>query len=108
KKNSFHQHGKATRWILRDANNNLIGRIAAFIDYKKANTYEQPTGGIGFVECIDDESAFFLLFNTAKNWLQENGMQAMIGPINFGENDNFWGLLIEGFTHPSYGMNYHR
>ena len=27
-------------------------------------------------------------------------------PINFGENDNFWGLLVEGFTHPSYGMNY--
>lgn len=30
----------------------------------------------------------------------------MDGPINFGENDTFWGLLIEGFTHPSYGMNY--
>jgi len=33
-------------------------------------------------------------------------MQAMDGPINFGENDTFWGLLVEGFTHPSYGMNY--
>ena len=30
----------------------------------------------------------------------------MDGPINFGENDNFWGLLVEGFTPPSYGMNY--
>lgn len=34
-------------------------------------------------------------------------MQAMDGPINFGENDSFWGLLIEGFSPPSYGMNYH-
>jgi len=33
-------------------------------------------------------------------------MQAMDGPINFGENDNFWGLLVEGFVPPSYGMNY--
>ena len=84
----------------------LMGRVAAFINNKKAYHYEQPTGGIGFFECIDDEKAAFLLFDTAKNWLSANGMQAMDGPINFGENDNFWGLLVEGFTVPSYGMNY--
>ncbi len=33
-------------------------------------------------------------------------MEAMDGPINFGENDKFWGLLIEGFKPPSLGMNY--
>jgi hypothetical protein len=33
-------------------------------------------------------------------------MEAMDGPINFGENDNFWGLLVDGFTHPGIGMNY--
>jgi hypothetical protein len=106
-KNNFHEHGKATRWVLADDNGNLIGRIAAFINDKKAYNYEQPTGGCGFFECIDDKEAAFLLFDTAKQWLQQNGMQAMDGPINFGENDNFWGLLVEGFTQPSYGMNYH-
>jgi hypothetical protein len=30
----------------------------------------------------------------------------MDGPVNFGENDNFWGLLVEGFTPPAFGMNY--
>ena len=30
----------------------------------------------------------------------------MDGPINFGENDVFWGLLVEGFMQQSYGMNY--
>jgi hypothetical protein len=30
----------------------------------------------------------------------------MDGPINFGENDNFWGLLVEGFMPQSFGMNY--
>jgi hypothetical protein len=105
-KNNFHQHGKCTRWILTDGNGKLIGRIAAFINNKKAYNYEQPTGGVGFFECIDNEEAAFLLFDTAKKWLIENGMQAMDGPINFGENDSFWGLLVEGFTQPSYGMNY--
>ena len=105
-KNNFHQDGKCTRWILTDENFKVIGRVAAFINNKKAYHYEKPTGGIGFFECINNESAAFTLFDTAKNWLVENGMQAMDGPINFGENDNFWGLLVEGFTQPSYGMNY--
>lgn len=105
-KNNFHQFGKCTRWILRDNNGRLIGRIAAFINEKKAYNYDQPTGGTGFFECINDQDAAFILFDTAKNWLKTRGMEAMDGPINFGENDNFWGLLAEGFTPPSYGMNY--
>src|SRR6201996_558208 len=105
-KNNFHQFGKCTRWILKDGNGQLIGRVAAFINNKKALHYEQPTGGMGFFECVEDEKAAFLLFDTAKKWLQDNGMQAMDGPINFGENDTFWGLLVEGFSPPSYGMNY--
>jgi len=106
KKNNFFNHGKCTRWVLKDDSGKLIGRVAAFINEKKAFNYEQPTGGMGFFECIDDEKAAFLLFDTAKAWLIENGMKAMDGPINFGENDSFWGLLVEGFTPPSFGMNY--
>jgi hypothetical protein len=106
-KNPFFKHGKCTRWLLKDGKGELIGRVAAFINNEKAYNYEQPTGGMGFFECINDKKAAFLLFDTAKNWLKENGMQAMDGPINFGENDTFWGLLSEGFdSPPSYGMNY--
>ncbi len=107
KKNNFHQFGKCIRWILKDDAGKLIGRISAFINNKKAYHYEQPTGGIGFFECINNQVAANLLFDTAKSWLQQNGMQAMDGPINFGENDTFWGLLVDGFNPPSYGMNYH-
>ncbi|MFY8171326.1 MAG: GNAT family N-acetyltransferase [Sphingobacteriaceae bacterium] len=103
--NNFHQHGEAARWILKDGDK-IIGRVAAFINLKKAYTFEQPTGGMGFFECINDASAAKLLMDTARNWLQARGMEAMDGPINFGENDNFWGLLVQGFTHPAVGMNY--
>ncbi len=106
-KNPFFKHGKCERWVLKDTNGQLIGRVAAFINEKKAFKFEQPTGGMGFFECINNQQAANLLFDTAKTWLIENGMQAMEGPINFGENDSFWGLLVEGFTPPSFGMNYH-
>ncbi|RZK80186.1 MAG: GNAT family N-acetyltransferase [Pedobacter sp.] len=106
KRNPFFKHGKCTRWILCDDNGKTIGRIAAFVNDKKAYQYEVPTGGVGFFECINDQTAANLLFDTATKWLKAQGMEAMDGPINFGENDSFWGLLVEGFTPPSYGMNY--
>jgi hypothetical protein len=105
-KNSFFHHGICKRWIAIDEKEEVIGRIAAFINYQKTNGYEEPAGGVGFFECVKNKKIASELFCTAKNWLQSQGMKAMEGPINFGENDKFWGLLIEGFQSPSYGMNY--
>ncbi|MBN2862677.1 MAG: hypothetical protein JXN62_05920 [Bacteroidales bacterium] len=105
-KNPYYKHGCAGRWVLTDDKQILIGRIAAFIDYNLSDSYEQATGGIGFFECINDKDAAFLLFNTAREWLREKGMEAMDGPINFGETDKYWGLLVDGFTHPSFDVPY--
>lgn len=94
--------GKAKRWLLQDTKGKTIGRIAAFIHPKWKE--KQPTGGIGFFECIHDQEAAFLLFDTAKSWLEQEGMEAMDGPVNFGERDKWWGLLVEGFSPPNYNM----
>jgi len=104
-KNKTFRNGKAIRWILVDGSK-TIGRIAAFINYDLANTYDQPTGGCGFFECIDNEDAANLLFKTAADWNKTNGMEAMDGPINFGENYINWGLLVDGFMLQGYGMPY--
>lgn len=105
-RNTYFKHGKVERWILTDEKNCLKGRIAAFIDFSLANTYDQPTGGMGFFECINDREAAFILFDTAREWLRSEGMEAMDGPINFGETDKYWGLLVNGFTHPSFDVPY--
>jgi hypothetical protein len=104
--NGFFRHGEAIRWILVNEEQIVIGRVAAFINKKKAFTFQQPTGGMGFFECVDNQDAAFLLFNKAREWLAERGMKAMDGPVNFGENDVNWGLLVEGFIHPGFGMSY--
>lgn len=106
KQNTYYSHGTAERWVLKDDSGQLIGRIAAFIDYKNSKAEDQPTGGVGFFECINDQKAANLLFDTAKEWLIEHKQEAMDGPINFGERDSWWGLLIDGFTHPSYEIAY--
>jgi len=105
-KNRYFTRGNARRWVLKDNTEKLIGRIAAFYYRPYSDKNKQPTGGIGFFECINDQAAANLLFDTAKEWLLKEGFQAMDGPINFGENDNFWGLLVDGFIHPGIGMQY--
>ncbi|WP_192822432.1 hypothetical protein [Rufibacter sp. LB8] len=106
-KNPNFKTGKAIRWILQNAQGQTIGRVAAFVNEKTKNASEYVTGGMGFFECINDQTAAFTLFDACKNWLQAQGMEAMDGPINFGERDRFWGLLVDGFTEPNYGMFYH-
>jgi GNAT superfamily N-acetyltransferase len=101
-------NGEAVRWILKDEDLKTIGRIAAFIDRKRSEANNQPTGGMGFFEVTDNKEAAFRLFDTARDWLASRGMEAMDGPVNFGENDNNWGLLTEGFTQPVFGMPYNK
>ena len=107
KKNKAFRFGEIERWILTDSNNKLVGRIAAFVNKKYKNKGDDiPVGGIGFFECINNQDAADLLIDNAKHWLIQKGMEAMDGPINFGERDRWWGLVTEGFTEPLYCMNY--
>ncbi len=106
-KNKAFRFGEAIRWILKDDAGKTIGRIAAFVNNKyKTKGDEGPVGGVGFFECINNQEAANLLLDTAKNWLQEKGMYAMDGPINFGERDRWWGMVAEGYHSPLYCMNY--
>lgn len=106
-KNKAFRFGEATRWILKDEDDKLIGRIAAFTNRKYKNKGDDvPVGGIGFFDCINDQQAADLLFDVARHWLAKKGMEAMDGPINFGERDRWWGLLVEGFQAPVYCLNY--
>jgi len=104
--NHAFNNGKLIRWILKDDAGKLIGRVAAFINYDLVNTMDEPAGAMGFFECINDQKAALKLFEACADWLKQNGMVIMDGPVNFGERDRFWGLLVDGFDPPSYMENY--
>jgi hypothetical protein len=108
-KNKALRHAKVIRWILKDNEEQLIGRIAAFVNKKYKNRGDTiPVGGIGFFDCINNQDAADMLFDVARHWLLQQGMEAMDGPINCGERDRWWGLLVEGFQPPPYCLNYNQ
>ena len=106
-KNSFFREGECVRWLLIH-NDQIIGRMAAFVRFKHSvNSKTDPSGGIGFFECINDQKASNILFDAGKDWLMTHGAQHMDGPINFGARDKWWGLLTKGFDlEPNYQCNY--
>jgi GNAT superfamily N-acetyltransferase len=105
-KNKSFRHGDCQRWILVDQTGNTVGRVAAFYDKKTAHNNDQPTGGMGFFECVNQVEAAHALFDTCKEWLAGKGLEAMDGPVNFGDRDRWWGLLVDGFYPANYCMPY--
>lgn len=106
-KNPCFKNGECVRWLLQDERGKYVGRVAAFVNRKTCHLDKYIVGQMGFFECIDDEKAAFMLFDRCREWLEERGMEAMEGPVNFGERIEWWGLLVDGFDQcPNYAMPY--
>jgi len=109
-KNSFFQTGECERFLLFDDNDNdnPVARFALMNQPERDKVLDPKMGGLGFLELVNDQRVMDEVINFASEWHQARGYHAFRGPINFGENDNFWGLLIENFEEePIYGMHYH-
>jgi hypothetical protein len=107
-KNKLFADGAAKKWVVQDDEGHTIGRIAAFhyTKYKNKGT-DYATGCVGYFDAIDDQAVANILFDTAKAWLASEGMEAMDGPINFGDRDKWWGLMVKGYDRaPMYGMSF--
>jgi len=106
-KNEFFKHGECERFLVMDGKS-VVGRFAVMNNPEKDKNYDPRMGGIGFIEMENDPVVAHAIIDYAKNWHRKRGYKAMRGPINFGENDNFWGLLVENYEEPPvYGMFYH-
>ncbi len=107
KNERFQKGGTCERFLVK-ADDETAGRFAVFSDPEKDERYNPPLGGIGFIEMKEREGIAETIINFAKDWHRKRGNAGFRGPINFGENDTFWGALIDGFEdHNVYGMLYH-
>nr|WP_294876881.1 hypothetical protein [uncultured Pedobacter sp.] len=99
----FHKHSSLQCFLLFEGDK-IIGRIAAILN-NNYNIFNSANDGFfGFFDCINDQEAANLLFDTATKWLKDKGVTgAIIGPVNFSTNESC-GLLIEGFDSPPVVM----
>ncbi|MDR0956501.1 MAG: hypothetical protein LBL77_01365 [Endomicrobium sp.] len=105
-KNPFWMHAKKQLFLACNDENKVVGRIAAIIDYNYISFHNDRCGFFGFFECIDDIKVAKELFSSVKNWLKENKIYKMIGPMNPSSNDEC-GFLSKGFNiAPSLMMPY--
>ncbi|MEX0646824.1 MAG: hypothetical protein WEA56_02340 [Balneolaceae bacterium] len=107
RKNPFFEKGECERYIMYDGDR-PVARFAVMNHREKDAVYNPKMGGMGFLEMINDQAVADGVIDFAKQWHRQRGYKAFRGPVNFGENENFWGLLVENFEEPPiYGMFYH-
>lgn len=105
--NDFFDQGECERYLVRDGGQ-VVGRFAVMNTPARDEVLEPKMGGLGFIEMEEDPELAQAIIDFAARWHQKRGYPAMRGPINFGENDTYWGLLVENFDEPPiYGMFYH-
>lgn len=99
KKNPLYTHTKIKLWLaFRDGK--IVGRIAAIINDAHNNFHKDKVGFFGFFESINDKNVASLLFDKAAEYLKNNGMDTMRGPVNPTTNDEC-ALLIDAFDQPN-------
>jgi len=75
-----------------------VGRIGAIVNHAYNKKIGEKMGRFSRMEFVDDREVSNLLYQTAEQWLKEQGMKKVHGPLGFTNFDN-QGLLIEGFDY---------
>jgi GNAT superfamily N-acetyltransferase len=105
KAHPFHQENEVQA-LLALQDGRPVGRIVAILNRGHVKVYDEKLGFFGFFECIDEQQVADALFDAARAWLADRGMEAMRGPANPSLNYEC-GLLVEGFhSPPTFMMTY--
>lgn len=80
--------------------NQIVGRIAAIINHKANEVWNEKHARFSLVDFIDDNEVVDALFAAAIKWVKDKGMDAIVGPMGFTDLDPE-GMLIKGFDQVS-------
>lgn len=92
-------------------NDQDVGRIAAFTNPSHDSQHDGETAFFGYFDSIDDTQILSHLLKTAQDWAVQKGRSRLVGPAQWGVNEEV-GLLVDGFEHSnvvlmSYGRPYY-
>ncbi len=97
KKNPFYSHAEAEFYIA-ERKGEMVGRIAGIVNHNHNKEHGDKVAFFGFFESINDQTVADALFDTAKKFVRERGMDTLRGPMSPSVNDEI-GLLVEGFQY---------
>ena len=95
RRNPMLEHCDRELFLLLDGDD-VVGRVAAFVDRLAIDFWKQSVGLFGYFECPREPAAARLLLDAVRRWLSERGMDAMRGPWTFVSQE--WGMVVEGFA----------
>jgi hypothetical protein len=102
--NPFLQYGSLQGFIALIADTQQpVGRIVASVNQRLVEREGMPIGLFGFFECIDDGGVADALFHAAGEWLRQQGMTRVRGPIDLSTHNNCL-MLVDGFDSPPVVM----
>ena len=102
-KNPFFEHADAAFFLAERSDGGVLGTIAATVDHNYNAFQEVEVGWFGLFEVIEEYPVAEALLSTARDWVQEQGMSAILGPVNLSTNAEY-ALLIDGFDSPPVVM----
>ncbi len=78
-----------------------VGRIMGIINNRYNTIHNEKNGRFCFMECYNDKEVFHALISRIEEWVKQNGMITLIGPLGFSDKDP-QGFQVEGFEYPQF------
>lgn len=87
--NPFFNYGKLQQFIVvvQDKGAKPLGRIVAAVNQHLIEKEGQNVGLFGYFECVQDFEVAQALLNTACEWLRQQGMTVVRGPIDLSTHN---------------------
>lgn len=83
-------------FFIAECDGRMVGRVAAIINRRANETWQQKRVRFGWIDFIDDLAVTRALLETVEQWGRERGMDTIVGPLGFTDLDPE-GMLTEGF-----------
>jgi GNAT superfamily N-acetyltransferase len=95
-KNPAFEYCQAKYWLAYE-DGKVVGRVAAILNRKHIQKWNQRYLRFGWLDFIDDPTVSSALMGRVEAWARQEGLTAVHGPLGFTDLDKE-GMLVEGFT----------
>lgn len=105
-RNGALRYSDCALWLARDGGGEVVGRVAGIINRRYNEIREERQARFTHLDCIDDLEVMAALLDQVKQWARQGGMDVVIGPMGFTDQDPE-GFVVEGFDEEPSIATYH-